>query len=84
MASAPLEGVELGGSSSRQSLARGTGTIEADYLNGEIVLLARQHGLSAPLNEAVRRLANRYAREGRPPGSLPEAELAELAALLGG
>jgi len=75
---APLEGVELGGSSSRQSLARGTGSIEADYLNGEIVLLARELGVPAPLNEALRRLANSYAREGRAPGSLPEAELKAL------
>lgn len=81
MTSAPLDGVELGGSSSRQSLARGTGSIEADYLNGEIVLLARQHGVPAPLNEALRRLANRYAREGRAPGSLPQAELEALLAL---
>ncbi|QMU71092.1 ketopantoate reductase family protein [Streptacidiphilus sp. P02-A3a] len=80
MASAPMEGVELGGSSSRQSLARGTGTIEADYLNGEIVLLARLHGVPAPLNEALRRLANQYAREGRAPGSLPQAELEALLA----
>jgi 2-dehydropantoate 2-reductase len=78
---APLDGVELGGSSSRQSLTRGTGSIEADYLNGEIVLLARQHGVPAPVNEALQRLATAYAREGRPPGSLPAAELEALLAL---
>ena len=33
------------GGSSWQSLARGTGTIEADYLNGEIALLGRMHGV---------------------------------------
>ena len=76
----PLEGVELGGSSSRQSLARGTGSIEADYLNGEITLLARLHGVPAPLNEALQRLATAYAREGRAPGSLPTAELKALLA----
>jgi len=78
MTSVPLEGVELGGSSSRQSLARRTGSIEADYLNGEIVLLARRHGVSAPLNEALRGLANTFAREGRPPGSLSDPELTAL------
>ncbi|MFC1432000.1 ketopantoate reductase family protein [Streptacidiphilus sp. N1-3] len=77
----PLDGVERGGSSSWQSLARGTGSIEADYLNGEIVLLARQHGVPAPLNEALQRLATAYARQGRAPGSLPAADLAALLAL---
>jgi 2-dehydropantoate 2-reductase len=81
MTMAPLEGVTLGGSSSRQSLTRGAGSIEADYLNGEIVLLARQHGIPAPLNEALRALANTWAREGRAPGGLPEAELTALLAL---
>ena len=76
----PLEGVELGGSSSRQSLARGAGSIEADYLNGEITLLARLHGVPAPVNETLRRLATAYAREGRAPGSLPVAELEALLA----
>jgi len=71
----PIEGRPRGGSSSWQSLARGTGSIEADYLNGEIVLLGRLHGVEAPLNEAVRRLAVRFAREGRPPGSMPVEEL---------
>ena len=35
----PVEGTPRGGGSSWQSLTRGTGTVEADYLNGEIVLL---------------------------------------------
>jgi 2-dehydropantoate 2-reductase len=65
----PVEGVPRTGGSSWQSLARGTGTIEADQLNGEIVLLARLHGVAAPLNEQVRQLANRFARERREPGS---------------
>ncbi|MCX4744313.1 NAD(P)-binding domain-containing protein [Kitasatospora sp. NBC_01287] len=81
MRTLPLDGVELGGSSSRQSLTRGTGSIESDYLNGEIVLLAREHGVPAPLNEALQRLASGYAREGRAPGGLPAAELAALLAL---
>ncbi|WP_225826361.1 ketopantoate reductase family protein [Streptomyces naphthomycinicus] len=76
---APLDGTPRGGGSSWQSLVRGTGTIEADYLNGEIVLLGRLHGVPTPLNELLQRLANRFAREGRPAGSLPVAELARLA-----
>ncbi|MHA6758495.1 ketopantoate reductase family protein [Streptacidiphilus sp. PAMC 29251] len=79
--SVPLDGVELGGSSTRQSLAKGAGSTEADYLNGEIVLLAREHGLPAPVNAALQRLAAEYARQGRAPGSLPAADLAALLAL---
>ena len=67
------------GGSSYQSLQRGTGTIEADYLNGEIVLLGREHGVPTPVNELLRRLANRAAREGRAPGEMtPEGFLAML------
>ncbi|MFD3441911.1 ketopantoate reductase family protein [Streptomyces sp. NPDC058685] len=68
-----------GGGSSWQSLTRGTGTIEADYLNGEIVLLGRLHGVPTPLNELLQRMATTFARERRPAGSLPEAELVRLA-----
>ncbi|MGW2639841.1 ketopantoate reductase family protein [Streptomyces sp. NPDC001348] len=74
-----LDGTPRGGGSSWQSLTRGTGTIEADYLNGEIVLLGRQHGVPTPLNELLQRLANRFARERRPAGSMPIAELGRLA-----
>jgi 2-dehydropantoate 2-reductase len=73
----PVNGLTRGGGSSWQSLARGTGSIEADYLNGEIVLLGRVHNVPTPVNEHARRLANRYAREGIAPGTLsPEDFLA--------
>ncbi|NUT37406.1 MAG: 2-dehydropantoate 2-reductase [Hamadaea sp.] len=62
------------GGSSWQSLTRGTGAIETDYLNGEIVLLARERGLDAPLNERARRWANLFAADGRAPNSLSVAE----------
>ncbi|MFJ8079939.1 ketopantoate reductase family protein [Streptomyces sp. NPDC096205] len=75
----PLEGAPRGGGSSWQSLARGTGTIEADYLNGEIALLGRLHGVPTPLNELLQHLADTFARERRQPGSLPVAELVRLA-----
>ncbi|MGQ4511703.1 2-dehydropantoate 2-reductase N-terminal domain-containing protein [Streptomyces sp. DW26H14] len=64
-----------GGGSSWQSLTRGTGTIETDYLNGEIVLLGRVHGVATPVNETLQRLADAFAAERRPAGSLPAAEL---------
>ncbi|MGW0878171.1 ketopantoate reductase family protein [Streptomyces sp. NPDC002671] len=75
----PLGGAPRGGGSSWQSLARGTGTIEADYLNGEIVLLGRRHGVPAPLNELLQQLANQFARERRAAGSLPVPELVRMA-----
>ncbi len=64
----PIGGRERGGSSSWQSLARGTGTIETDYLNGEIVLLGRLHGVPTPLNERICRLADEAVRERVGPG----------------
>jgi 2-dehydropantoate 2-reductase len=67
---------ELGGSS-WQSLARG-GSIESDYLNGEIALIARLRGMSAPLNQTVQRLAREAAASGAGLGSLTPAALAEL------
>jgi 2-dehydropantoate 2-reductase len=68
------------GSSSWQSLTRGTGSIEAGYLNGEITLLAREHGLTAPVNERLQRLASQFAAARRAPGSITAAELADLTA----
>ncbi|RSS84389.1 ketopantoate reductase family protein [Streptomyces sp. WAC06614] len=67
------------GGSSWQSLHRGTGSIEADYLNGEISLLGRLHGVPTPVNETLRHAANIFAREGLPPGSMSIADLTALA-----
>jgi len=75
---APVEGTTYGGGSSWQSLSRATGSIEADFLNGEIVLLGRELGVPVPVNEALQRLANQAAAEHLPPGSMsPEQVLAE-------
>jgi 2-dehydropantoate 2-reductase len=68
-----------GGSSTWQSMARSQGSVEADYLNGEVVLLGRLHGVPTPVNALVQRLANERARRRLPPGDLTAAEvLAEL------
>lgn len=75
----PLDGAPRGGGSSWQSLARGTGTVEADHLNGEIALLGRLHGVPTPLNELLQRLANTFARERRAAGSMPVEDLVRLA-----
>jgi 2-dehydropantoate 2-reductase len=73
-----IDGTERGGGSSWQSLTRGTGSIEADYLNGEIVLLGRELGLPTPVNEVLQRLANQAARDRRAPGSLTAKEVLAL------
>lgn len=80
----PVEGAAHKGSSSWQSLVRGTGSVESDYLNGEVVLLGRLHGVPTPANDLMRRLAAETAAERRPPNGVPAADvLAQLDALVG-
>lgn len=75
----PIAGQRRGGGSTWQSLARGKTTVEADWLNGEICLLGRVHGVPTPVNALLQRVANRLARAGTPPGSMTvEQLLAEL------
>jgi 2-dehydropantoate 2-reductase len=71
-------GIQRGGSSTRQSLARGTGTVEADHLNGEIVWLGRINGVPTPVNEMLRSTANRAAREHWAPASMSAEDLIRL------
>lgn len=66
---------ERPGSSTRQSLIRQVGSVEVDYLNGEIALLGRLHGVATPVNEALQRQANKLAVDGREPGSAPIDDL---------
>lgn len=66
----PLAGQARPGGSSWQSLSRQTGNIESDYLNGEIALLGRLHGVRTPVNRLLQRLANEFARKRLAPGSL--------------
>jgi 2-dehydropantoate 2-reductase len=70
-----VPGYPRGGGSSWQSLMRGTGNIEADHLNGEIVLLGRLHGIATPANEVCQAVARRMADERVAPGTLDAAEL---------
>lgn len=78
---APLPGVTWVGSSSTQSLARGTGSIETDWLNGEIVLLGRMHGVPTPVNAAFQQVAWKMVAGGIAPGQFPPAEVERLVAL---
>jgi 2-dehydropantoate 2-reductase len=77
-AQAMRRGASRPGSSTWQSLARGTGSIEADYLNGEIVMLGRRYGVPTPVNEALQRLANQAARERWAPGSVSADDLIRM------
>ncbi len=58
-----VDGHPRGGGSSWQSIMRGTGDIETDYLNGEIALLGRQFGVPTPANMVLQRTANQLARQ---------------------
>jgi 2-dehydropantoate 2-reductase len=65
-----IGGAERRGGSSWQSLERRLGSIETDYLNGEIVRLGRKHGVPTPVNALLQYLSQRVAEERRPPGSV--------------
>jgi 2-dehydropantoate 2-reductase len=70
-----------GGSSTWQSLARHAGEVETDYLNGEIALLGRLHGVPTPVNAALCRLAARVARDGAGPQTLTGRDVLSEAGL---
>jgi 2-dehydropantoate 2-reductase len=70
-----VPGHPYAGASTWQSLAR-SGSLEADFLNGEVVLLARLAGRAAPANAAVLDRIQRAAQAGTTPGSLDDADLA--------
>ena len=70
-----VPGVVAIGGSTTQSLARGAGSVETDYLNGEISRLGRLHGVATPVNDCLTRLGDRLAREGAKPGSVSVGEL---------
>jgi 2-dehydropantoate 2-reductase len=75
----PVPGWNGGPSNSTwQSLSRKTGGVETDFLNGEIVRLAHRHGLMAPLNAALTRVAREAVRSGLGPSRYSAARLAEL------
>jgi len=77
---ADVPGAPRAGSSTAQSLERGTGSVETDWLNGEIVLLGRLHGVATPVNAVFARLAARLAREGAQPGSVTADEVEAMIA----
>ncbi len=73
-----IAGVSRQGSSSLQSLKRGTGTLESDWLNGEIALLGRLHGQPTPINDRLCRLAAQMAQGEVAPGSVAVERMRQL------
>jgi 2-dehydropantoate 2-reductase len=71
----PIEGQSRQGGSTWQSLARGAGSIETDYLNGEISLLGALHGVATPYNRMLQAAASEAVRDRREPGSYSVEEL---------
>jgi 2-dehydropantoate 2-reductase len=71
----PAGGAARGGGSTWQSLARGTGTVETAFLNGEIARLGAAHGVPTPLNRGLAALAERAAAERWAPGRLGVEEI---------
>jgi 2-dehydropantoate 2-reductase len=71
----PVPGRERGGGSTWQTLARGARTTEVDWLNGEIVLLGRLHGVPTPVNAMLQDTVRRAALDGRAARSFTAAEL---------
>jgi 2-dehydropantoate 2-reductase len=59
-------------------LSRNTGNVETDYLNGEIVRIAHQHGITAPLNAALARASRDAVRNQLGPSYFSPAQLSEL------
>ncbi|MBI2869351.1 MAG: ketopantoate reductase family protein [Chloroflexi bacterium] len=70
-----------GHGSTWQSLARRGAAVETDFLNGEIVRLARRLGLPAPVNEGLLRLCEEMVARREPPGKYTGDELAGLLGL---
>jgi 2-dehydropantoate 2-reductase len=76
----PVAGEPRAGGSTWQSLQRGSG-VETDYLNGEITLLGRLHGVPTPTNAALQRLMREAASRGDAPGTMAPAQLLSLVEL---
>ncbi len=65
-------------SSTWQSLARRQGSVETEFLNGEIVRVAERIGLQAPINEKLVRVSQEMAAKNEPPGKYTPVQLSEI------
>lgn len=66
------------GSSAMQSMVRGAGSVEVDYLNGQIAFLGRLHGVPTPVNAFFTELSAKLVRTGAEPGKMGEEEVDRL------
>ncbi len=73
-----VPGIERGGGSSWQSVARGAADIETEYLNGEISLLGRLHRVPTPINDACVVMARQLLHERIAAGQYPSSALSAL------
>ena len=73
-----VKGYDRHGSSTLQSLIRGAGDVEADYMNGEIVQLGRLHGVPTPINATVQNISVKLIRGEIAPRSLSTDALYRL------
>ena len=80
---APLKGnLDTGGGSSTwQSLTREQGSVETEFLNGEVVRLAKKVGLKSPVNEMLLRISQEMAAKHQKPGAYTPAQLMAEAGL---
>lgn len=65
-------------SSTWQSLARRQGSVETEFLNGEIVRVAKRWGLQAPINEKLVEISQQIAENRESPEKYTPARLSEL------
>lgn len=63
------------GGSTLQSVVRNSGSVETDYLNGEVALLGRLHGIPTPANALLQRLAREVGAGTLAARSLDESDL---------
>jgi len=71
------------GSSTLQSIVRGTGSLETDFLNGEIVLLGRLHGMATLVNAALCRLSIELASGRMKPQSAGDDTIVSMIDAIG-
>ena len=66
-----------------QSLMRRQGSVETEFLNGEIVRVAKNLGLQAPINENLVKIALQMAANCETPGKYTSTQLSEILGLTG-
>jgi 2-dehydropantoate 2-reductase len=70
-----------GGSSTWQSLTREQGSVETEFLNGEVVRICHKLGRKAPVNEVLLRVSQEMAARHDKPGKYTAAQLLQMAGI---